>query len=106
MADIEEYRKASLEADLARARFLGTLDVAKSRLSASRLKARAQALVVEALQDSGKQARSAVVRHPFALGTALAAIIALIFRRPLAALFKRLYVFGRDKYNSIRQSED
>ena len=106
MADMEDYRKASAEADLARARFLGTLDIAKSRLSASRLKARAQTLVVEALQDSGKQARSAVVRHPVALAATLTAIIALIFRRPLTALFKRLYVFGRDKYDSIRHSED
>ncbi|HEX7782103.1 MAG TPA: hypothetical protein VF509_04795 [Sphingobium sp.] len=91
---------------MARARFLGSLDIAKSRLSASRLKARAQALVVEALQDSGKQARSAVVRHPFALGAFLTAVIAFIFRRPLTALFKRLYVLGRDKYQSIRHSED
>jgi len=53
--------------------------------------------VVEALQDSGKQARSAVVRHPVALAATLTAIIALIFRRPLTALSKRLYVFGRDK---------
>jgi hypothetical protein len=106
VTDMEEYRKASAEADLARARFLGTLDIAKNRLSASRLKARTQAMIVEALQDSGKQARSAVVRHPFALATALTTIIALIFRRPLTALFKRLYVFGRDKYRTRYLSED
>jgi hypothetical protein len=106
MSEMDEYRKATVEAELARARFLSTLDTAKHRLSASRLKARAQAAVVEALQDSGKQARSAVVRHPFALGTAVAAILAFLFRRPLTALFKRLYVFGRDKYRARNLSED
>lgn len=106
MSDMDDYRKASAEADVARQRFLSTFGLARNRLSVSRLKSRAQAALVEALQDSGKQARSVVTRHRFALGGALLAAIVFVFRRPLTALFKRLYVFGRDKYRERKLSED
>jgi hypothetical protein len=101
----EQYQQAEERARIARVRFMGALSVARSRVTPARLKANAQAKLSQATSHAASRARATVVRHPFTTGSVLAALAAWLFRRPLGALSRHLFVRGRDWYRA-RISED
>jgi hypothetical protein len=106
MTKEEEYRAAALKAQASRLLFADALARARARLSPDRLKADTQAAINRAVQDGRKQARNAVRRHPLAIGLSLAALGAFLFRRPLMALSRRLYVLGQDLFSARSHLED
>ncbi len=80
-----DVRAANARAEAARARFRGALAFTRNRASPARIK---QDVVDGAKARIGKVERdvqTSVRRHPVAISSALAAMLALLFRKPLSA---------------------
>lgn len=101
----EHYLQAEERARIAHARFLGALSVARARVAPARLKADVQAKLSEAASEAASRTRATAARHPFAIGALIAAFTAWLFRRPLGALSRHLFVLGRNRRRA-RISED
>lgn len=86
------YRDAVARTDLARARLKNSADDAKARIAPARLKQdvvdKATGAVLNGIATGAAKAQ----QRPVAVGAAAGAFILFLFRRPLAALFGRLYV--------------
>lgn len=86
------YRDAAAHADLARARLSGSVQAAKARITPGRLKQdaidKASGVVLDGIAIGAAKAQ----QRPVAIGAAAGALALFLFRRPLAALFGRLYV--------------
>lgn len=94
------YRRAEVEADLARSSFLLALDKARSRLRPKSLKQD----VDRKINDTADGAKAAAIetarQHPFILGGSLAIVMALLFRRPLMALSRKARVLIQDAWEA------
>lgn len=101
--EIEDVRAANARADAARARFLGALAFARNRASPARIK---QDVVESAKNQIGKveqDVQATVRRHPVAITSALAAIAALLFRKPLSALAGKGWQEAKDLKNRLER---
>lgn len=84
-AKMQDVRAANARAEAARARFRGALALTRNRASPARIK---QDVVDGAKVRIGKverEVQTTVRRHPLAISSAFAAILALLFRKPLSA---------------------
>lgn len=90
MTDKRDYQAAVLRAEEQRARLIGKAQAFKARISPARLKADAKASVQDALHDTKIRAKSAVRRHPVAVGIVGTGLVAWLFRRPIARLIGKL----------------
>jgi hypothetical protein len=106
MTDEDRYRLASDRAKAARLRLDDAIGIARSRLAPARLKADAKDAAADAVRGLGVKARTTVANHPVTTGALIFGFFAWLFRRPLAALSRRLYVVGRDSYRARRHMED
>lgn len=94
----EHYRSASRDADAKKARFLGDVEIAKARVSPTRLKQDVKEKAGAAFNDASERAQDGLRRHPVAIGAAVAGVAAYVFRRPLAALSERVVDYARDHW--------
>jgi hypothetical protein len=92
MSRLARYRASILLADERRARFLQSAQAAKQRIAPARLRSDVKDGVGHAVNDAGARLAAKVRERPVATGAAGAALAAWLARRPLAALFRRLYV--------------
>ncbi len=90
MTNKQEYQAAVVRAQEKRIRLIGKAESFKSRISLARLKADAKAGVRDALHDTKMRAKSAVRRHPVAVGIVGTGLIAWLFRRPIGRLIGKL----------------
>jgi hypothetical protein len=97
MSREQELDRAVRKADAARHTFMASWQDARGRFSPPRLRAEAREKANAALQDLRDQARQSVRSHPLIAGGTLVAVIGWLFRRPIAALSRRLYVKMRDE---------
>ncbi|CAN5450067.1 hypothetical protein BH10PSE14_BH10PSE14_17680 [soil metagenome] len=106
MTDEEKYRAATLRAETSRLLLADAWSTARERVSSERLKADAQARLKWAVDEGRAQARAAIRRHPLAIGLGAAGLLTFLFRRPLMALSRRLFVLGRNGFRARNISED
>jgi hypothetical protein len=100
MTTEERYRLSNVQVRAARARFLNDVAAAKARLAPDRLKAEARAAAVKAVTDVRREVRSTAAAHPLAIGAIVTTIVVVIFRKPLLALSRTLYVSFRNRRRS------
>lgn len=96
----DAYRRASVEADLARSSFFLALGRARSRLHPRALKQDAQDKIVQAAHDAQEATVKAVREHPVITGGTFAVVLAILFRRPIWMAVGK----GRDLWARTRQS--
>lgn len=102
--DDPRYRAASAHVEARRAQFLATLDQVKGRVAPGRLKADAKAMGSAALRGSVSKAKAVANDHPMTTAALAVGLFALIFRRPLRALSRRLTVLAHSFRNSTHAS--
>lgn len=92
MSRTEDYRAASVRADQARSAFLGSITAAKARIAPARLKADTKRKIIETAMNGTANTAARIQERPIAVGAAAGAFLIFLTRKPLAALFRRLYV--------------
>ncbi|WP_030540516.1 hypothetical protein [Sphingobium sp. DC-2] len=88
----ERYRLATVEAERKKAAFLSSAAEAKARVSPARIKQDVKQKAGESLHNASAQAMAKANEHPVATAAGAGAFVLYLFRRPLAALFRRTYV--------------
>lgn len=106
MTDTTTYQLACRRADEARARFSRTAQEAKASVSPARLKHNIAGKTKNALQDSVAVVGDTVRQRPVAASAAATAFVLFLVRRPLAALFGRLYVRWTNPNHQYSESDD
>jgi hypothetical protein len=105
MSEKNSYQDACARAETARAQLFDSLSATKARLTPARLKADVRAKAVQSVVDTGHSIQAAVKKRPVAASAAGIAFFALLVRRPLGTLFRRLFVRLRDRREDRRISE-
>lgn len=105
MSGVVRYREAVARAEAAKHSLMSSAQAAKARITPARLKQDATTKVVEAAMDGMAYAAATARQRPAMTGAAGAAILLFLARRPLAALFRRLYV-GHDDINPDHSETD
>jgi hypothetical protein len=100
------YRAACERADAARGQFLNSANRAKERLSPAALKQDAKDKVSGAARNVTTNLTAKARQRPVATGAAAGAFLLYLCRRPLAALFRRLYVRLHDSHTQESETED
>lgn len=107
MSDRQSYRAATARAEAARVEFLSALGAARLRTSPDRIKAEAKEKAFGFFRELRDEARAQVTRRsPWVLGALGGAIVAWLFRKPIAALFCRLYVGLRERFGAQAPMEE
>ncbi len=88
----EQYQRANVEVEQKKAAFRSSATSVKARLSPARLKQDAKHKMSDGLHKIGSTAVVQVTERPVATGAAVGALAIYLFRRPLSALFQRIYV--------------
>ena len=97
------YRRAEVEADLARSSFLLALDRARSRLHPKSLKHDIDRKINDTADGAKTAAMETARQHPFILGGTAAVVMALLFRRPLMALSRKARVLIQDAWQARKK---
>ncbi len=100
------YAEACVRAETARARMLASAEDAKARIAPARLKQDATSAVTGAVLSGVAKGAAQAQQRPIAIGAAATAFILYLARRPLAALFGRLYVRVKDAQQQISETDD
>ena len=100
------YREACARADAARNQLLASATIAKDRVTPARLKQDVTARMWGAVKGSTVNAVAAAQQRPVAIGAALTGFALYLARRPLAALFGRLYVRISNTQPDISETDD
>ena len=100
------YREACERADAARGRFQLTQEEAKARVSPARLKQDVKDKVNDAVLNGAAQAAAKAHQRPIPVGAAATAFGLFLARRPLTALFRKLYVRFQDTQTDNSENDD
>ncbi|MEJ7927665.1 hypothetical protein WG908_12975 [Sphingobium sp. AN641] len=97
MSSEEAYRAATERAEARRAALLDSIAAATARVTPARLRADAKDKVTQGMMALGTKTGDMVRDRPVMVAATASALVAYLARRPIAALFKRLYVRVRDR---------
>lgn len=100
------YREACARADERRAVMMSSLNDAKARIAPARLKEDVKAKIASASKNGLASAIAKVEERPVATSAAAGAFALYLFRRPLTALFGRLYVRFKDRNPEHSETDD
>lgn len=106
MSREQAYRAATERASALRTQALTSLADARARIAPARLKADAEAKVTATALDGIAYVGAKVQQRPVATGAAATGLVLFLFRRPLTALFGRLYVRLRDRNTENSETDD
>ncbi|WHO40643.1 hypothetical protein PMI04_008665 [Sphingobium sp. AP49] len=106
MSREQAYRAATEQALALRTQALTSLADARARIAPARLKADAEAKVTATALDGIAYVGAKVQQRPVATGAAATGLVLFLFRRPLTALFGRLYVRLRDRKTENSEIDD
>lgn len=106
MSREQAYRAATEQASALRIQALNSLTDARARIAPARLKADAEAKVTATALDGIAYVGAKVQQRPVATGAAATGLILFLFRRPLTALFGRLYVRLRNRNTENSEIDD
>ncbi|HEX7741724.1 MAG TPA: hypothetical protein VF442_04720, partial [Sphingobium sp.] len=97
MSPEEQYRQASAQAERRKAELLSSAAAVKARIAPARLKQDVRQKAAESLAEGGAYIAAKATQRPVAVGAAAGALLLYVFRRPLSALFGRIYVRLTDR---------
>ena len=97
MSSEQAYRAATERAEARRAALLDSLAATRARVTPAKLGADAKNRLTQGMAAFGTKASETVRERPVVTATTAAAVVAYLARRPIAALFRRLYVRVRDR---------
>ncbi len=100
------YRAACERADVAKSRLDLTAADAKARIAPARLKQDVKDNARSAVSNGLAQFSAKAQQRPVAIGAAVTAFGLFLFRRPLTALFGRLYVRFRDRHTDNSETDN
>ncbi|BBF70820.1 MULTISPECIES: hypothetical protein [Sphingomonas] len=100
------YRQACERADAARGRLDLAAKEAKARVAPARLKQDVKDKASNAMLNGMANVAAQAQQRPVAIGAAAAAFGLFLARRPLAALFRRLYVRFQDTQTDNSENDD
>ncbi|HUD93840.1 hypothetical protein [Sphingobium sp.] len=100
------FREASARADAARAQLLATADDAKARIAPARLTQDVKDGISGAAKNGVAFVAAKAQQRPVAIGAAAGAFGLFLARRPLAALFRSLYVRFRNQDSENSETDD
>jgi hypothetical protein len=100
------YRAACDRADAAKGRLQLTAEEAKARITPARLKQDAKDKASGAVRGGIARIAAEAQQRPVAIGAAATALGLFLFRRPLAALFGRLYVRLKNTDTDNSENDD
>lgn len=100
------YREACRRADEARGRLTESAAITKARIAPARIKQDMKDKATDAVLNGVTQAVAKVQERPVATGAAVAAVGLFLARRPLTALFRRLYVRLYDAQLTKSETDD
>lgn len=106
MSGALQYREAVARAEAAKQSLISSAQAARARITPARLKQDATTKVVDAAMDGMAYAAATARQRPAMVGAAGAAILLFLVRRPLAALFGRLYVGHTDTNPDHSETEN
>ena len=99
------YQQACARADQARAQLQASASDAKARIAPARLAQDAKNKATGAILDMVAQGAAKAQQRPVAVGAAATAFALFLARRPLAALFRRLYVRLRSTQTQLPEND-
>ncbi|EPR16603.1 hypothetical protein M527_20215 [Sphingobium indicum IP26] len=102
----EAYRDAAARADARKAALLSSALAAKARVAPARLKQDAKDKATETLTGGVAHAAAQVRQRPAASAAAAGALAFYLLRRPLGALFRRIYVRISNRTEEISETDD
>lgn len=102
----DAYRAASARADQRKAAFLSSAQAVKARVTPARLKQDAKDKATETLLDGAAYAAAKVQQRPTATAAAMAALGIYLMRRPIGALFRRIYVRISNRTEETSETDD
>ncbi|AUW59127.1 hypothetical protein C1T17_14540 [Sphingobium sp. SCG-1] len=91
MSARDEYLAAVETAEAKKQSFLANVQIARARVSPTRLKNDAKAKLVHTIDTTREKASDTVRNHPAATGLVGVGVIAYLFRRPLCRMTKRCW---------------
>ncbi|HKY82099.1 MAG TPA: hypothetical protein VJM09_11590 [Sphingobium sp.] len=92
MSPEQQYRAASVEAERRKTALRTSAATAKARIAPARLVRDVKEKALDTLSNGKAYVVAKAEERPIAVGAAAGAFALYIFRRPLSALFKRIYV--------------
>ena len=102
----KQYLQASTHAAQKKVAFLSSAAATKARLSPARLKQDVKHKAVEGLLNGSSHAVAKVNEHPVAVAAGGGALLLYLFRRPLSALFGRMYVRITNRTPETSETDD
>lgn len=106
MTPEEQYKRANIEAESKKAAFRSSATTVKARLSPARLKRNVQQKVADRFHKVSSTALAQVSGRPVATVAAAGALGIYLFRRPLSALFRRIYVRATNRTPDQSEKDD
>jgi hypothetical protein len=100
------YREACERADAARGRLTLSADAAKDRITPARMKQDLKDKSSDAVKNGIARLGAKARQRPVAIGAAVAAFGLFLARRPLTALFGRLYVRLKNASTDNLETDD
>ncbi|WP_150292248.1 hypothetical protein [Sphingobium estronivorans] len=101
----DAYHTAKLRAEDRKAAFLSAVQTSKARVTPARLKQDAKDKISETVLDGAAYAAAKVRQRPAATAAAVSALAIYAMRRPIGALFRRLYVRISNRTEEISEIE-
>ena len=92
MSPEERYARAASVAARRKAEFQSSAAAAKNRLTPARLKQDVRKKAAAKLNEAKSSVAKKAQERPVAVGAAATAFALYLFRRPISALFRRIYV--------------
>lgn len=106
MSSEERYRQATAQAEQRKVAFLASAAAVKARITPARLKQDVKQKAVDRLTEGGAYIAAKATQRPFAVGAAAGALLLYVFRRPISALFGRIYVRLNDRRPATSENDD
>ena len=105
MSRIDLYRMATARAQSQRAALMASAADAKARIAPARLKSDVKEKLVTTISDVGQSVADTARARPVAATAVALGLVAWFARRPIAALFGRLFVRFRHPDNDADMME-
>lgn len=100
------YREAMARATIARAQMLASAQAARARIAPARLKQDVKTKISDVALDGVANLAAQAQQRPVAVGAAAGAFILFLARKPLTALFQRLFVRFRNPNPDYSEIDD
>jgi hypothetical protein len=106
MSREEAYQAARVKAEERKATFLTTVQATRARVAPARIKQDVSDKITGTILDGAAYAAAKVQQRPAATAAAVGAFALYAMRRPIGALFRRLYVRISKRTEDISETDN